>query len=82
MNLAKMPVEYTPGQRHTGGAPRSPTPTLQRGPINTSGEENGWGAVVAMDPKTGEKKWQFKMTDVTGSGVLTTASDGCLHRRA
>ena len=75
MNLAKMPAEYTPGQRYTGGAPRSPTPTLQRGPINTWGEENGWGAVVAIDPNTGDKKWQFKMTDVTGSGVLTTASD-------
>ena len=75
MNLAKMPAEYTAGQRYTGGAPRSPTPTLQRGPINTWTAENGYGAVVAMDPNTGERKWQFKMTDVTGSGILTTASD-------
>ena len=29
----------------------------------------------AFDPKTGEKKWEFKMTDVTDSGVLSTASD-------
>jgi len=28
-----------------------------------------------MDPKTGQKKWEFKMSDVTDSGVLTTASD-------
>ena len=28
-----------------------------------------------MDPKTGEKKWEFKMDDVTDAGVLTTASD-------
>ncbi len=75
MNLAKMAAEYNPGQRYTGGAPRSPTPTLQRGPINTWTSENGSGAVVAVDPNTGEKKWQFKMTDVTGSGILTTASD-------
>jgi alcohol dehydrogenase (cytochrome c) len=75
MDLAKMPAEYAPGQRYTGGAPRSPTPTLQRGPINTWTAENGSGAVVAVDPNTGEKKWQFKMTDVTGSGILTTASD-------
>ena len=75
MNLAKMPAEYNEGQRYTGGAPRSPVPTLQRGPINTWTAENGSGAVVAMDPNTGGKKWQFKMTDVTGSGILTTASD-------
>ena len=29
----------------------------------------------AIDPKTGEKKWDFKMVDYTESGVLTTASD-------
>jgi alcohol dehydrogenase (cytochrome c) len=75
MNLAKMPAEYTPGQRYTGGAPRSPVPTLQRGPINTWTADNGSGMVLAIDPATGEKKWQFKMTDVTGSGILTTASD-------
>ncbi len=28
-----------------------------------------------MDPATGQIKWQFKMTDLTASGVLTTASD-------
>ena len=33
------------------------------------------GAIRAMDPKTGEKKWEFKMDDVTDAGVLTTASD-------
>jgi alcohol dehydrogenase (cytochrome c) len=75
MNLAKMPAEYTEGQRYTGGAPRSPVPTLQRGPINTWTTENGSGMVLAVDPSSGEKKWQFKMTDVTGSGILSTASD-------
>ena len=69
------PAEYAPGQRYTGDAPRSPTPTVQRGPINTWTAENGSGTVVAVDANTGEKKWQFKMTDVTGSGILTTASD-------
>ena len=28
-----------------------------------------------IDPKTGEKKWEFKMADVTDAGILTTASD-------
>jgi alcohol dehydrogenase (cytochrome c) len=35
----------------------------------------GWGAIQAVDPQTGDVKWQFKMADVTDSGVLATASD-------
>ena len=31
--------------------------------------------VRAFDPKTGEKKWEFKMSDVTDAGILTTATD-------
>ena len=38
-------------------------------------EAEGYGAVRALDPKTGDKKWEFKMVDYTESGVLTTASD-------
>jgi len=38
-------------------------------------EDEGYGAVLAIDPKTGEKKWEFKMTDVTDAGILTTASN-------
>ena len=75
MNLAKMPIEYVPGQRYTGGAPRSPAPSLLRGPINTWTTDNGSGTLLAVDPSSGERKWQFKMTDVSGSGILTTASD-------
>ena len=30
---------------------------------------------MAIDPQTGEKKWDFKMVDYTAAGVLTTASD-------
>ena len=37
--------------------------------------EEGTGAVVALDPKTGDKKWEFAMSDITDAGVLTTASD-------
>src|SRR5262249_7112319 len=75
MNVAKLPADYVPGQRYTGGAPRSPVPSLQRGPINTWTSENGYGALLAIDPNTGTKRWEFKMTDVSGSGILSTASD-------
>ena len=36
------------------------------------GEETG---IVVLDPNTGERKWEFKMSDVTDAGILTTASD-------
>ena len=31
--------------------------------------------IRAIDPQTGEKKWDFKMDNVSSSGILTTASD-------
>ncbi len=50
-------------------------PFARKTPINNWTTEAGTGAVVALDPRTGERKWTFKMTDVTTSGILTTASD-------
>jgi alcohol dehydrogenase (cytochrome c) len=43
--------------------------------LNTRAEVDGSGAVRAIDPLTGERKWEFPMTDVNDSGILTTASD-------
>ena len=42
---------------------------------NYKTEAEGYGAIRAIDPKTGEKKWDFKMVDNTESGVLSTAGD-------
>ncbi len=42
---------------------------------NMKREADGIGVVRAIDPHTGEKKWEYKMTDITWAGVLTTASD-------
>ena len=55
--------------------PRSVVANLQGTAVNQRKEEEGYGAVRAIDPKTGEKKWEFKMLDVTDAGILTTASD-------
>jgi alcohol dehydrogenase (cytochrome c) len=68
------------GQKYTGRAParaggagaRAAGPAAQA-PFRR--EDEGYGAVRALDPKTGEKKWEFKMVDWTESGILTTASD-------
>jgi alcohol dehydrogenase (cytochrome c) len=53
----------------------TPGPSLRRGPINNWTDAVGSGAVLALDPQTGEQKWRFAMTDVSDSGLLTTASD-------
>ena len=50
-------------------------PTIHRGPINTWTEELGTGAVIAIDPKTGNQEWRYEMTDVTDAGILTTVTD-------
>jgi alcohol dehydrogenase (cytochrome c) len=38
-------------------------------------DDDGYGVVRAFDPKTGDKKWEYKIGDTTWAGVLTTASD-------
>jgi alcohol dehydrogenase (cytochrome c) len=74
---------YVPGQPFRGGRMSSAapvpdaavSPSLNRPPINTWTDATGHGAVVALDPDTGQRRWTFRMYDLTDSGVLTTASD-------
>jgi glucose dehydrogenase len=81
--IRRQEVQYTAGRPFTGGGwstatpvPNAPgTPALRRGPFNTWTEATGTGAVLAIDPHTGDPKWKFPMTDVTDSGILTTGSD-------
>jgi len=74
-------TEYIEGVRFIGGFPGSPLagianlPGIRRGPINNWTEALGNGAVLAIDPKTGKQRWRFPTTDVSSSGILTTASD-------
>jgi alcohol dehydrogenase (cytochrome c) len=64
------------GKKYTGRAPAGPGGgAAGRTQVAYRTEDEGFGAVRAIDPKTGEKKWDFKMVDYTESGVLTTASD-------
>jgi alcohol dehydrogenase (cytochrome c) len=71
----KLPAEYVEGRRYTAGAPRSPVPSLRAAQVITRTEDEGYGTIRAFDPKTGTRKWEFKMADVSMSGILTTASD-------
>jgi len=65
-------VPWTEGRKYTGRAPAGGGRSAGA-PYRTEAE--GYGAVRAIDPKTGEKKWDFKMVDYTESGILTTAAD-------
>ena len=74
--FTKGPDEFQQGKRYVGGGYQMTVPPL-RGPQlrEDKKEENGYGTIRASDPKTGERKWEFKMGDVTMSGILTTATD-------
>ncbi len=89
--FAAAPLEYQEGRSFTGGAnqpfvptandPTKPIPGapaiqgLIRGPINNWTDAAGHGAIMAVDPVTGDPKWKFNLTDVSDSGIVTTASD-------
>jgi alcohol dehydrogenase (cytochrome c) len=77
------PAEYRPGRTFMGGNYRATrpvpdaavAPNIKREAINTWTDAVGHGAVIAIDPATGTRKWTFPMYDLTDSGILTTASD-------
>jgi alcohol dehydrogenase (cytochrome c) len=59
------PPEFHQGQSFTGAFPRGGATT-----------DDVYSAIVAMDPKTGDKKWSFRLSaPSTEGGVLTTASN-------
>jgi alcohol dehydrogenase (cytochrome c) len=72
--FVKVPTDYTEGRRYVGTSPRSLV-GLQGTTVNQRNEDECYGAVRAIDPKTGEQKWEYKMLDVTDAGILTTATD-------
>ena len=75
-----------PGQQFLGGGFRCRSRAHQilvceASSINSYTESAGHGSVMALDIRTGQKKWKFDMRDVTDSGLLTTASEPAVHRR-
>ena len=50
-------------------------PAWERGERNVRFEGDNYGALRALDPHSGEKKWEFKRPDAIFGGVLTTASN-------
>jgi alcohol dehydrogenase (cytochrome c) len=81
--FSSQPATYKPGGSFMGGTFRATRPTpesavspnIGRPPINTWTDAMSHGALIAIDPATGDRKWTFPMYDLTESGVMTTASD-------
>ena len=61
------------GRFFAGGGFKTSVPI--RPGLTRNSDEQGYGVIRALDPQTGLKKWEYKMNDVTNSGLLTTASD-------
>jgi alcohol dehydrogenase (cytochrome c) len=57
--------EFTQGDRYTGGA-------QQRA---NDKDNRPYGALRAIDPATGDRKWEFKYLTPSNAGLLTTASN-------
>jgi alcohol dehydrogenase (cytochrome c) len=72
----KRPGAYVEGQYFGGGEGRATDAQgLRTATNNLRTEDEGYGAILAIDPLTGQRKWEYKMVDFTDAGVLTTASD-------
>jgi alcohol dehydrogenase (cytochrome c) len=56
----KTGVEYKPGTYYTGGSEKRL-------------DEESWGAVHALDVKTGKQAWDFTLPTPTWAGVMATA---------
>jgi len=79
------PGTWVEGQRYTGTGmdtrggrlPSGVRPVRRpnRALTNYKTEDEGFGAIRAIDPKTGDKEWDFKMVSYTENGVLSTAGD-------
>src|SRR4051812_43551497 len=66
--------KYEAGTCFSGGSVRAELPAIVRQEVRTIGPEAGYGAIRALDPATGRRVWEYRMNDVSDSGLLTTAA--------
>jgi alcohol dehydrogenase (cytochrome c) len=67
--------DYEPGKWFAGGSVRADVPAVRRVEPKTWPSEAAYGAIRALDPLTGQRVWEYKTTDVSDSGLLTTATN-------
>ena len=68
-----MAVAARGGAAGRGAAGRGAAAGGGRASAQYKTEDEGYGAIRAIDPKTGQKVWDFHMVNYTESGVLSTA---------
>jgi alcohol dehydrogenase (cytochrome c) len=66
--------QYEAGKWFAGGSVRASLPSIVRQEVRTLGPESGYGAIRALDPATGRRVWEYRMNDVSDSGLLTTST--------
>jgi alcohol dehydrogenase (cytochrome c) len=80
--FARADQEYQEGVSYTAGRLSTNYPgrgiaagmrAIQR--PNLRKEEENFGTVRAFDPQTGKWRWEYKQSDLTDAGILTTATD-------
>ena len=72
------PVSFVEGQPFIGmfpGGILGPTTGIGGGRTNRRMPGEGHGVIQALDPLTGNKKWEYPLTDTSEAGVMSTASD-------
>jgi alcohol dehydrogenase (cytochrome c) len=67
--------DYEQGKWYTGGTVKAAVSPTRREDRFLRPHEAGYATVRAIDPRTGDKVWDFRMTDMSESGLLTTAGD-------
>lgn len=80
----KAEQEYEKGDQYTGRGHRAGRPA----PVPVGANQDKFIVLRALDPKTGERKWEYRLnagtdlstyrnwsTDTGSAGILTTASD-------
>jgi alcohol dehydrogenase (cytochrome c) len=67
--------EFEQGKWYAGGGVKAEVQSTRRDRIARRHPDSGYGAVRALNPLTGAKVWEYKTTDVSDGGVLTTASN-------
>ncbi|MEZ5402353.1 MAG: PQQ-dependent dehydrogenase, methanol/ethanol family [Bryobacteraceae bacterium] len=67
--------EYEQGKWYVGGGVKAPVPPTRRERLMKRDTSDGFAAVRALDPATGKKIWDYPMSDMSESGLLSTSSD-------
>lgn len=67
--------QYEPGRWYSGGSPKSVVSPTRRREVDVRDVDTGYGVLRALDPDTGERVWEFRLKEMTESGVLTTATN-------